>query len=104
VKAGAGDERGGAAMTADEREIAAEIRRIAREELQLEAEVEDGEELASRLDSLALLSLVVAVEDRFRVILDDGDAAGTHSLADLSRLVARKVAEARPEPAAGAPR
>ena len=81
-------------MTAREADIAAEIRRVVREELQLEAEVEDGDELASRLDSLALLSLVVAVEDRFRVILDDADAAGTRSLADLARLVARKLDEA----------
>jgi acyl carrier protein len=80
-------------VTAREAAIAAEIRRLARDELQLEAQVEDGEELASRLDSLALLSLVVAVEDRFRVILDDADAAGTRSLADLARLVARKVDE-----------
>jgi acyl carrier protein len=86
-------------VTAREAFIAAEIRRLARDELQLEAQVEDGDELASRLDSLALLSLVVAVEDRFRVVLDDGDAAGTRSLADLARLVARKIDEAKPRDA-----
>ena len=41
-----------------------------------------------------LLSLVVAVEDRFRIILADDDAAGTRSLEDLARLV---VARAAPE-------
>jgi acyl carrier protein len=78
-------------VTAREREIAAEIRRLARDELRIEAEPAEDEELASRLDSLALLSLVVAVEDRFRVIIGDADAAGTRSLADLARLVARRL-------------
>jgi acyl carrier protein len=90
-------------VTPREASIAAEIRRLAREELQLETDVQDGDELASRLDSLALLSLVVAVEDRFRVILDDADAAGTRSLADLARLVARKLDEAPHHGAWGAP-
>ncbi|HET7752651.1 MAG TPA: acyl carrier protein [Anaeromyxobacteraceae bacterium] len=80
-------------MTPREAGIAAEILRVARTELQLEARIDEDEELASRLDSLALLSLVVAVEDRFRVILDDEDAAGTRTLSDLARLVARKLDE-----------
>jgi acyl carrier protein len=74
-----------------ERAIADEIRRLAREELAIAADPAPDEELAARLDSLALLSLVVAVEDRFRVILDEGDAARTRSLEDLARLVARKL-------------
>lgn len=71
--------------------VAAEILRIAREELRLEGEHRPGEPLAARLDSLALLSLVVAVEDRFRVILTDDDAAGTRTLEDLARLVAGRA-------------
>jgi acyl carrier protein len=86
-------------VTLREREIALEIRRIAREELGLDAEPADDEELAARLDSLALLSLVVAVEDRFRVLLDEADAVGTRSLADLARLVASKRAAALVEKA-----
>jgi acyl carrier protein len=78
-------------VTARERQIAAEIRRLAREDLGIAADPGDDEELASRLDSLALLSLVVAVEDRFRVILDEADAVGARSLAGLARLVAAKV-------------
>ncbi len=54
-------------MTDRERAIAAEIRRLAREELSIAADPPPGAELASQLDSLALLSLVVAVEDRFRI-------------------------------------
>jgi acyl carrier protein len=82
-------------VTERERAVADEIRRIAREELAIAADPAPDEELASRLDSLALLALVVAVEDRFRVILDDGDAAGTRSLADLARLVVEKLEAAR---------
>ncbi len=78
-------------MTRREAEVAAEIRRLAREDLGLEAEVEDGEELAGQLDSLALLSLVVAVEDRFRVRIGDEDGASLRSLADLARFVAARA-------------
>ena len=79
-------------MTESEREVAGEIRRIAREELGFALEAPDGEELASRLDSLALLSLLVAVEDRFRVKIGDEEAARSRSLEDLARLVAGKAA------------
>jgi acyl carrier protein len=78
-------------VTERESAIAAEIRRLAREGLGIEAEVEDGEELAGRLDSLALLSLVVAVEDRFRVRVGEEDAAGLRSLADLARFIAART-------------
>jgi acyl carrier protein len=74
-------------VTQREERVAREIRRLAREELGLEGEYGDGEELASRLDSLALLSLVVAVEDRFRLRITEDDAATTRSIAELARLV-----------------
>lgn len=83
-------------MTPREREVAGAIRRLVREDLQVEGPFDDGEELASRLDSLLLLALVTAVEDHFRVILSEEDAATTRSLADLARLVVRKQAEAAP--------
>jgi acyl carrier protein len=38
-----------------------------------------------------LLSLVVAVEDRFRIVLADDDAATTRTLEDLARLVAKRA-------------
>jgi acyl carrier protein len=88
-------------VTPREREVAAEIRRLVRVELRVEEPFADGEELAARLDSLLLLALVTAVEDRFRVILSEEDAAGTRSLADLARLVARK--QATPPAAGGTP-
>jgi acyl carrier protein len=79
-------------MTGREAAVAREILRIAREELKLEgAPPAPGEPLAERLDSLALLALVVAVEDRFHVILKDDDAARTRSLEDLARIVAERA-------------
>ncbi len=78
-------------MTYREQEVAREIRRLAHEDLGLEWDGADGEELAGRLDSLALLSLVVAVEDRYRVKIGEEEAATTRSLADLARLIARKA-------------
>ncbi len=80
-------------MTPREAAVAREIRRLAREELQLALVAGDGEELAGSLDSLALLSLVVAVEDRFRVILSEEDLQSTRSLADLARLVSARTQE-----------
>ncbi|HET9599287.1 MAG TPA: acyl carrier protein [Anaeromyxobacteraceae bacterium] len=82
-------------MTAREAAVAAEIRRVAREELGIERTFGDREELAAQLDSVALLSLVVAVEDRFRLKIADDDAATTRCLADLARLVVERA-----EPAA----
>ena len=73
--------------------MAREIRRLAREDLALEWDGVDGEELSARLDSLALLSLVVAIEDRWRIKITEEDAETTRSLADLAQLVTRKVPE-----------
>jgi acyl carrier protein len=83
-------------VTDQEQRVAGEIARIARDQLRLAgAPLGAGEApLAAQLDSLMLLSLVVAVEDRFQIILADDDAAGTRSLEDLARLV---VARAAPE-------
>jgi acyl carrier protein len=84
-------------VTPREAAVAREILRIAREDLGLEGDPAAEGPLAEALDSLALLSLVVAVEDRFRVVLTDDDAATTRTLADLARLVAaRAPAEAVP--------
>jgi acyl carrier protein len=79
-------------MSDREKAVVREILRIAREDLKLEGDPPaPGEVLAGRLDSLMLLSLVVAVEDRFRVVLTDDDAAGARTLEDLARLVAGRA-------------
>jgi len=82
-------------MTPHEQAVAAEILALARGALGLEGEpvlqLGPDEPLAGRLDSLQLLALVVAVEDRFHVILSDDDAAGARTLADVARLVAARA-------------
>jgi len=92
-------------VTEREAFVAGEILRIVREELKLEGDPAPGEALAARLDSLALLALVVAVEDRFHVVLTDDDAAGTRTLEDLARLVASRAPGERlaAAPAEGGP-
>jgi acyl carrier protein len=90
-------------MTDREAAVAREIRRIAAEELRLEGDPGDGAPLAARLDSLALLALVVAVEDRFHVVVSDEDAAHTRTLEDLARLVAARAPAERLPAEAGAP-
>ena len=54
-------------------EILSAIFEVAREELEWQGEVTPEMRLVEdlRLDSLALLTLAVAIEDRFRIRLDD---------------------------------
>jgi acyl carrier protein len=88
-------------MTDREAAVAREIVRIARDELKLEGGPPAPDApLAAQLDSLALLGLVVAVEDRFRIVLTDDDAAGARSLADLARIVAARADPGRLPPLA----
>jgi acyl carrier protein len=89
-------------VTPREAAVAAEILRLAREVLEFDgAPPGPDEPLAERLDSLRLLSLVVAVEDRFRVALTDDDAATATTLADLARLVAARTGDVDLPPPAG---
>ena len=78
-------------MTDREDAVAREILRIARDELKLEGDPAPCDALASKLDSLALLALVVAIEDRFRVILTEDDGAAARTLEDLARIVAART-------------
>jgi acyl carrier protein len=69
--------------------IGDEIRRIA--ESVLEREVVGDPTLEElELDSLERLTLAVALEDRFRVILSDVDAEKVQRLSDLARLIAER--------------
>jgi acyl carrier protein len=80
-------------MTPREHRVADEILRLAREDLGYRGPLDVAvAPLAGQLDSLVLLSLVVAVEDRFRIVLADDDAASTRTLEDLARLVAGRAA------------
>lgn len=74
-----------------------EVVRLAREEggwqEPLEPEMHLIEDL--ELDSIQLLSLAVAVEDRFLIELDEADEAEIATLGDLCRLVEAKLAGRR---------
>ena len=78
-------------------EVLAEIRRVLREELGQAREARPDADLVSelQLDSVGLLTLVVALEDRFRVALREEDAAAVRTVADLVRLVERRRSEAK---------
>jgi acyl carrier protein len=81
-----------------EAEVIAEIRRVLAEELALEApagpDAELGRDLA--LDSITLLTLAVALEDRFRVTLREEEAADIRTVRELAALVVRRAREQNP--------
>lgn len=70
-------------------EALGEIRRVLREELGLSREVRVEDDLVAdlQLDSVALLTLVVGLEDRFRIALEEQDAAAVRTVRDLAALV-----------------
>ena len=70
-------------------EVLAEIRRVARDELGLSRAVRDGDDLVAdlQLDSVALLTLVVGLEDKFRIALKEEDAAAVRTVRELAALV-----------------
>jgi acyl carrier protein len=72
-----------------------EIRRVAAQELALPREPAEADDLLLdlHLDSVGLLTLVVALEDRFRVRLDEEDAARVRTVGDLIALVAERAAK-----------
>ena len=73
-------------------ETLTEIRRVLREELGLSREVRLEDDLVSdlQLDSVSLLTLVVGLEDRFRIALEEQDAASVRTVRDLAVLVERR--------------
>jgi acyl carrier protein len=79
----------------DPSEVAAEIARVLRDELGLSREVKPGDDLVTdlQLDSVGLLTLVVGLEDRFRVALAEDDASRVRTVAELAELVAQRARE-----------
>ena len=73
-------------------EVLVEVRRVLRQELLLEREPQPQDDLVVdlQLDSVGLLTLVVGLEDRFRVALNEEDAAGVRTVADLCALVEKR--------------
>ncbi len=70
-------------------EVLAEIRRVIRDELGVAREVRLEDDLIAdlQLDSVGLLTLVVGLEDRFRIALAEEDAAGVRTVQELAALV-----------------
>ncbi len=79
-------------------EVLVEIRRLLRVELGLSREARPGDDLVTdlQLNSVGLLTLVVGLEDRFRVALREEDASAVRTIGDLATLVLRRLEEARP--------
>jgi acyl carrier protein len=75
--------------------VFAEIARVLRDELQLAKAIQPTDDLAAdlQLDSVSLLTLVVELENRFRVALNEEDAADIHTVAELAALVVRRTRE-----------
>jgi acyl carrier protein len=78
-------------------EVLLEIGRVLREELGFPAEPRPGDNLVTdlQLDSVGLLTLVVGLEDRFRVALKEEDAAAVRTVGELAALVLRRREEMR---------
>lgn len=74
-------------------EIREGIARVARTHLGWDGPLPDDTPLveALRLDSLRLLTLVVELEDHFRVVIEDEDADGLETVADLVAVVRRRL-------------
>lgn len=77
-------------------EVLRAINEVVQGEIGLKVTVRPESELLKdlRLDSLSLMTLVVALEDRFLVALEEDDAAHVTTVSDLAGLVVRRVAEA----------
>ena len=78
-------------------EVVSEIARVLREDLGLSRAPRPEDDLVTdlQLDSVGLLTLVVGLEDRFRVALEEQDAATVRTVGDLASLVHRRQQEAR---------
>jgi acyl carrier protein len=70
-------------------EVLQEIGRIVRDELGVSRAPKPSDDLLAdlQLDSVSLLTLVVGLEDRFRVALEEEDAAKVRTVQDLAALV-----------------
>ena len=77
-------------------EVLREIGRVLRDEVGLTREPAPGDDLVRdlQLDSVGLLTLVVGLEDRFRVALKEEDAGSVRTVGELAALVLRRRKEA----------
>ena len=71
-------------------QIQEELSTVAIRELKLEGELSSGE-LADQLDSMQRLTLVVAIEDHFKICFDPDDEEQIRDVSDLVGLIHRKL-------------
>jgi acyl carrier protein len=78
---------------AEPAEVMAVIGRVLRDELGVAREVRAEDDLLAdlQLDSVGVLTLVVGLEDHFRIALGEQDAAVVRTVGDLAGLVAARA-------------
>lgn len=78
-----------------EHQILEGVREVIRDHLQMQSPVGNETHLFHdlQLDSLKQLTLVVELENYFRVRLDAGDEEGLETIGDVVRLIDRRLSE-----------
>ena len=78
-----------------EHQILEGVREVIRDHLQMPSPVGNETHLFRdlQLDSLKQLTLVVELENHFRVRLDAGDEEGVETIGDVVRLIDRRLSE-----------
>lgn len=86
-------------MSISDETLLAGIRQVAAEHLQHDARIEPTTRLveAMALDSIRMLTLVVELENHFKVMLEEGDEQGIETVADLMAVLRSRI-DAGPEP------
>ncbi len=86
-------------IPADDREVLAAIVEVARRHLDWNGQVSRDMPLLETfdLDSLRQLTLVVEIEDRFHIRLDEHDEESIATVGDLVDVIRRKLALAAPD-------
>lgn len=79
-------------MTLSPDAIRATLHKLAIEHLRRDAPLPEGD-LSAHLDSMQRLSLVVAIEDHYRICFDPEDDEAVHTLDDVIAIVHRKLGE-----------
>lgn len=81
-----------------EQQILDGIREVMRQHLDIASPVDSGTDLSRdlELDSLKQLTLMVELENRFRIYFDAGDEEGLVSVGDVVALIGRRLAEKTP--------
>ncbi len=84
-------------MSATETDVLAAIREIAATELQISREILPSHELLAdlELDSIALVTMLAAIENRFRVILP-AESQTLRTVRDIVAEVVQRTREDRP--------